>query len=937
MALAPHDAPRSSAGDALDPRVEQRTIPRIVSVRLPRAICLIICALAWIGGSADGARAEPPAPGAPPAPAPPAAAPTAPTTAPPAPATAEPAATVPRKLATPLTGEPSTEMAGENFATFMIPCAPGNLVSKSRVTAPGAVSMHHRVRDGWLATEGSDWQSPYALTIPDTKSSIHFDLGAPRDVKYLVLQGDNNDVYPVEGSLDGITYHAMWNAPDVPDQGLRTRWTALPKVDRVRHLRVQARGGDGFYSVSEVRAYCVKPTPWPPKLTEKPRRPGLLGVWDWLDNDKMVQIKGALAALGALCLLLLSFPLRRTWFASRWWRDTAFLLAGPVVLTWTWIRHAELTTVQGQISTGVGCALVGVWLIVRWTSGPAESPRRWLGPVVQGLKRSGSLWVLALVGEGAAGYAWYRLGWLPALGVAGATLLAIGYLAWLARPASFRHTAALVLALLGLTCFASWWNLGHFHFNHYIHIWEHYHYYMGAKYGPELRYARLYECTAAADLADGLRTRVQKRKMRDLATNNELGTTDKIVADPTHCTSHFTPARWEAFRKDIRFFRGRFSRDRWDQSQTDHGYNGTPVWAIAGRLITDYGGELNWDKIVRIALVDSILLGLMWLVVWWAFGWEATCVALLWWGTNFPARFYWNGGSFLRYDWLVWLVVGLCLLKKDKPLLAGVALTYTTLLRIFPGFVVATLVLKALTRMVRERRFVLSHEHQRFALGCILAMGVMIPGSSWATGGLDAWKEFAQNSEKHLATALTNNMGLKTVLGFDWTTRARVMRNDTLEDPFGEWKDAREYFYHKRGPILLGLLILFCLMLGRAADREPDWAAACLGTGFILLASELTCYYWGFLLGYGLLWKRRRLPGFAATLLSAVTCWVSLIAWNDEHFALMSLLSALVVIGTTAHVAFGKAPQEATVAPVSTRAPPVAPVRQGVAPGLASP
>jgi hypothetical protein len=341
-----------------------------------------------------------------------------------------------------------------------------------------------------------------------------------------------------------------------------------------------------------------------------------------------------------------------------------------------------------------------------------------------------------------------------------------------------------------LFALASWWNLGHFHFDHYIHIWEHYHYYVGAKYGPELRFARLYECTAAADLADGMHTRVKKRPMRDLGTTNELSTTDAIVADPTRCTKHFTPERWEEFRKDIRFFRSRFSRERWDESQSDHGYNGTPVWGILGRLIADYG-ELTWEKIERIAYIDSALLVLMWLGVWWAFGWQATCVALLYWGFNFPARFYWNGGSMLRYDWLFWMVIGICFLKKKWNVAAGMALTYATLLRVFPGFVVAALILKALARIVRLRRLVVSRSHLRFAIGCVIALAVLIPTSSWSTNGLDAWVEFAQNSKKHLATALTNNMGLKTVMGYDFDTRAKFMRSSDTTDPFKGWKDAR--------------------------------------------------------------------------------------------------------------------------------------------------
>src|SRR5207248_5116 len=136
-----------------------------------------------------------------------------------------------------------------------------------------------------------------------------------------------------------------------------------------------------------------------------------------------------------------------------------------------------------------------------------------------------------------------------------------------------------------------------------------------------------------------------------------------------------------------------------------------------------------------------------------------------WWGFNFPARFYWNGGSLLRYDWLFWIVIGVSLLRKRYHFGAGLALTYASLLRIFPAFVVVALVLKALARIVRHRRLVVSRDHVRFAAGCLVALAILIPASSWATGGLDAWPQFAQNSKKHLSTALTNNMGLKTALG----------------------------------------------------------------------------------------------------------------------------------------------------------------------------
>ncbi|HEX7477951.1 MAG TPA: hypothetical protein VF331_09100, partial [Polyangiales bacterium] len=464
------------------------------------------------------------------------------------------------------------------------------------------------------------------------------------------------------------------------------------------------------------------------------------------------------------------------------------------------------------------------------------------------------------------------------------------------------------LAVIGIVSLLSWWNLGHYHFDHYIHIWEHYHYIVGAKYGPELRYARLYQCTAVADLQDGMRSTVEKRKMRRIEADNELGTTAEILRHPELCTKHFKdPARWQQFRADVRFFRGRFSHERWDESQQDHGYNGTPVWAVAARYLGDHV-EMTWDNIVRLGLIDSGFLVLMWLCALWAFGWRSTAVALVYWGANFPARFYWNGGSFLRYDWILWLVVGICFLRKKHMFLGGAALTYATLLRVFPGFVVATIVLKALAAMVRERRIFLSRAHLHFAAGCIVALALLIPASRWATAGLDAWPEFAQNSKKHLSTALTNNMGLKTVMGYDVATRAINMRNDKLSDPFKQWKDAKEHFYKVRAPYFYAIIFLFCIMLARAADREgEEWAAACLGTGLIAIGPELTCYYYGFLLTYGLLWERRKLPGILAALLAGATCFIyDYFAWNDDHFAAMSLATVVVVIVVTAHAAFGK-------------------------------
>lgn len=493
-----------------------------------------------------------------------------------------------------------------------------------------------------------------------------------------------------------------------------------------------------------------------------------------------------------------------------------------------------------------------------------------------------------------------------ALALLGSLLLAC---TWLLqhRGESLRYRRArdVALAALGALSFASWWNFGYFHFDDYVHLWEHYHYYLGAKYAPELGYTRLYDCTNVADLADGLRAKVEARTIRDLHGSNDLISTAAIVANPGSCTSHFSPERWAEFRRDIRFFRANFTEGGWERVQRDHGYNPSPVWAVGGRLLAQMV-PIDETRIRWLAAVDSLLLVAMWGLVWWGFGWRAMCVALLWWGTNFPARFYWNGGALLRFDWLLTLVAGICLLKRDKPLGAGLALTYSALLRIFPGFVLAALVLKVLVSAMTERRLALSVSQQRFAAGCLLALALLLPAGAWATGSfLPAWIEFAQNSAGRLATPAPNSMGLEAIVGWDPSSRKELLHGDDPIDPFKGWVEARRAVHEQRRPVYLGLLAAFVLLLAAAVRHEPDWAVACLGCGGIVMAAYLSCYYYGFLLGFALLWERRRLPGVLTCALAAVTCALYFVLpEDDEQYAYMSLAAALAVTAVTAQVAF---------------------------------
>ena len=261
---------------------------------------------------------------------------------------------------------------------------------------------------------------------------------------------------------------------------------------------------------------------------------------------------------------------------------------------------------------------------------------------------------------------------------------------WLAkkgRPDWKRKLRDRLLMVVGVLSFCAYWNFFSFHFGNYVHMWDTFHYYVGSKYFKELSYDRLYECVAVADAEEpGLKRRVELRKIMNLRTNMMVDTKD-VMADPIGtCKVHFTAERWADFRHDVAYFRNHHDIKRWEEAQTDHGYNGSPVWNIVGTTLTNMA-PISDGQISFLTKIDPFFIFGIIVMSWWAFGWRTMCIALAVFATNFPSRFYWTGGSLLRWDWLFYLVGGVCLVKKERPLLGGFFLGYSTLLRIFPLFI----------------------------------------------------------------------------------------------------------------------------------------------------------------------------------------------------------------------------------------------------------
>jgi hypothetical protein len=483
-------------------------------------------------------------------------------------------------------------------------------------------------------------------------------------------------------------------------------------------------------------------------------------------------------------------------------------------------------------------------------------------------------------------------------------LIGLGLLVWGAqlkregRPDAHKRLRDRALAVLGVIAGLCYINFGSFHFGNFTHDWEWTHYYVGSKYFKQLSYDRLYECIAIADSEESshLRRRVEMRKLTNLRTN-ALESSKPLLAHPEACKQNFTPQRWEEFKADVRFFRNRQNAKRWDDLQTDHGYNGTPVWNVAGTLLANTG-PASTGQLYALAMLDPLYLLATIAVIWWAFGWRVLSVALLAFATNFPSRFYWTGGSYLRWDWLFYLTAGICCLRKDRPMLGGAALAYATLLRVFPGFIFIGPALGLGWYFYKHRK--LEPRYARFFAGAALATALLVPLSLAVSGGTYAYQRFVQNTAKHKETPLTNYMGLRTVLAYRPGEAGRDLKNDQLTDPWIKWKTARLDRWKEAKPVYIPLVLAFIVLLGLAGRHVQPWVAAALGVTFIPMGVELTCYYYAFIIAVALLYEKREEVGIYLLFLTAFTSFIAaapfkgMARWLDEQYTTMSLATVAV-------------------------------------------
>jgi hypothetical protein len=251
-------------------------------------------------------------------------------------------------------------------------------------------------------------------------------------------------------------------------------------------------------------------------------------------------------------------------------------------------------------------------------------------------------------------------------------------------------TALGASALAGVLCF---YNLGRPQFwDHQnneptpIHVLDLRQYYQTVKYFDELGYRDMFLADIAAyveDVPGATLDNMRDTPLRDLYTHR-MSTVGEQRAKIELIKQRFSPERWQQYKKDAAYFRSLMGRSDYLRYMFDYGSNATPVWMSVAHLMFSAFDASNTGLLLT-GLLDPLLFLIGFVAIWLCFGIRTMCVVMVVFGANDFIMYGTNwGGATLRHDWLMFLALGACALKKERWALGGVFFALSTSIRAFP-------------------------------------------------------------------------------------------------------------------------------------------------------------------------------------------------------------------------------------------------------------
>ncbi len=389
------------------------------------------------------------------------------------------------------------------------------------------------------------------------------------------------------------------------------------------------------------------------------------------------------------------------------------------------------------------------------------------------------------------------------------------------------------------------------------HIPEFAHYYIGAKYHRELGYFGIYDAYLKALMeihnSDSLLTYI--RAVRNL---EDIGYMSPDKSLKRFANQRWRPERWREFVADVRFIDKKLAENpqksvlqHWSTIMVDHGYNPPPTYTAYVLPLANLIG-LNERNLTILCAFDIIFVAAIFTLIYLIAGLDAMVLSFVFFVSARDMLSY-TTWSLFRFDWMFALALAFWMMKKEKFLISGIFWAISSLLRIFPAYMMFFAVIICL--IIYRNNSKNLRKLGKFVLGLIIgAVGFVLLSAILLTlEGIDPLKAyiqfFARISVHSAESQLFNAIGLKKLF---------------------------EHFNFNPGPLgelLIGLIFAVFLAVYLINLRANPYEIAVMSILFIPPFFYLSHYYYLMLVFLPTL-KRRIINLFMGVFI-AINIWIT--------------------------------------------------------------
>jgi hypothetical protein len=368
-------------------------------------------------------------------------------------------------------------------------------------------------------------------------------------------------------------------------------------------------------------------------------------------------------------------------------------------------------------------------------------------------------------------------------------------------------------------------------------------------------------------------------EVRDLRTYKMVSTA-ALIARADQIRGRFSPARWREFCAEIAWLKVQLPAPRWSLLFEDHGHNAPPTWTAAVGTITNLLSIRNDFSRWFMLLIDPALLLLALAGLVWAYGFEAAALVAVLLGTHYFFSWGHLKGTLVRTDFVAFALFAICLLKKDRPLLAGICGAIAACSRAFPVlFLVGPLVVLA-SRYVRERR--LDPALSRFFVACGASAAAAVLYSIVVFHGAGIFRDWASKMAMHVGSHTSWTVGFRTI--FNTLGETSVSGHSAV--PVDRWVDT----WLTREDVILLWVARVLVLLPALYFMRFMAAASAYGFAYVLMYYLLApVYYYAMVLCLPLLYfvaepaSWSRTLGIAWLLLTGSLGYLLYYGWQPLH------------------------------------------------------